>query len=58
MRKPIRFFLPRNRLKKTEEEEMKKEIKVQVTYSEGYKKRFTEACLNVIKKREKKESEK
>ena len=37
---------------------MKKEIKVQVTYSEGYQKRFTEACLNVIKKREKKESEK
>lgn len=58
MRKPIRFFLLKNRLKKTEEEEMKKEIKVQVTYSEGYKKRFTEACLKVIKKREQKESEK
>lgn len=37
---------------------MKKEIKVQVTYSEGYQKRFTEACLKVIKKRELKESEK
>lgn len=37
---------------------MKKEIKVQVTYSEGYQKRFTEACLKVIKKREQKESEK
>lgn len=35
---------------------MKKEIKVKVTYSEGYQKRFTQACLNVIKKREQKES--
>lgn len=55
MRKPIRFFLLKNRLKKTEEEEMKKEIKVHVTFSDGYQKRYTQACLNVIKKREEKE---
>ena len=24
----------------------KREIKVEVTYTEGYEKRFTEACLN------------
>lgn len=37
---------------------MKKEIKVQVTFSDGYQKRYTQACLNVIKKREQKESTK
>ena len=29
-----------------------KDIKVKVTYTEGYKKRFTEACLEVLKRRE------
>lgn len=29
-----------------------KEIKVKVITSEGYEKRFTEACLEVLKKRE------
>lgn len=29
-----------------------KDIKVKVTYTEGYQKRFTEACLEVLKKRE------
>jgi len=29
-----------------------KEIKVQVTYREGYQKRFTAACLEQIRKRE------
>ena len=29
-----------------------KEIKVVVTYSEGYEKRLTQACLDVLKKRE------
>ena len=29
-----------------------KDIKVSVTFTEGYEDRFTEACLEVIKKRE------
>lgn len=29
-----------------------KEIKVVVTYTQGYEKRFTEACLEVLRKRE------
>lgn len=29
-----------------------KEIKVVVEFTEGYEKRFTEACLEVLKKRE------
>ena len=29
-----------------------KDIKVKVTYTEGYQKRFTEACLEVLKRRE------
>lgn len=29
-----------------------KEIKVVVTYTPGYEKRFTEACLEVLRKRE------
>lgn len=28
-----------------------KDIKVEVTFTEGYQKRFTEACLQVIEKR-------
>ena len=35
---------------------MKKEIKVKVTFTEGYQKRFTEACLEVLKRRQKYES--
>lgn len=31
---------------------MKQEIKVKVTFSEGYEKRFTKACLEVLKRRE------
>lgn len=31
---------------------MKKDIKVKVTYIPGYEKRFTSACLEVIRKRE------
>ena len=34
-----------------------KEIKVQVTFIDGYEKRFTEACLEVIRKREKQQVE-
>lgn len=30
---------------------MQKDIKVEVTFTEGYQKRFTEACLEVLKKR-------
>lgn len=30
---------------------MKKEIKVKITYTEGYKERFTAACIKVAKKR-------
>lgn len=30
---------------------MQKEIKVEVKFTEGYQKRFTEACLQVIEKR-------
>lgn len=30
---------------------MKKDIKVKVVLSEGYEKRFTEACIKVAKKR-------
>lgn len=36
---------------------MNKEIKVKVTFVPGYEKRFTEACLEVIKKREIKRKE-
>jgi len=32
-----------------------KEIKVKVTYTEGYKERFTKACIQVASKREKHE---
>lgn len=32
------------------------EIKVKVTFTEGYEKRFTEACLNQLRNREKKEA--
>lgn len=32
-----------------------KEIKVKVTYTDGYKERFTKACIEVAKKREKHE---
>lgn len=31
---------------------MKKDVKVKVTYTEGYQKRYTQACLEVLKKRE------
>lgn len=32
---------------------MKKEdVKVKVTYTEGYQRRYTQACLEVLKKRE------
>lgn len=31
---------------------MQKEIKVEVTFTEGYQKRFTEACLEVLNERE------
>lgn len=30
---------------------MKKDIKVKIVFSEGYEKRFTEACIKVAKKR-------
>jgi len=30
---------------------MKREIKVQLTLSEGYRERFTKACIRVAKKR-------
>lgn len=33
----------------------KREIKIKVTYTEGYKERFTKACIEVAKKREKHE---
>lgn len=33
----------------------KEEIKVEVTYTDGYEKRFTEACLKYIRKRNEKE---
>lgn len=36
---------------------MNKEIKVKVTFTPGYEKRFTSACLEVIKKRERKGKE-
>ena len=29
----------------------KREIKVKITYTEGYKERFTKACIEVAKKR-------
>lgn len=41
---------------KKEGDLMKKEIKVRVTFTEGYQKRFTEACLEVLRRREKNES--
>lgn len=31
---------------------MKKEIKVEVTFTPGYEQRFTNACLEAIRKRE------
>lgn len=31
---------------------MKKEIKVKLTFTEGYQERFTKACIRVAKKRE------
>ena len=36
---------------------MKKEIKVKVTFTEGYQKRYTQACLDVLEKRETKKQE-
>mgnify|MGYP001042155144 CR=1 FL=1 len=30
-----------------------KDVKVKVEYTEGYEKRFTEACLKILKRREK-----
>ncbi len=33
----------------------KREIKVKITYTEGYKERFTKACIEVAKKRGKHE---
>jgi len=33
------------------EEKMKKEIKIEVTFTEGYEERFTKACLEVIRKK-------
>ena len=30
----------------------KKDIKIKVTYTDGYQKRYTEACLEVLRKRE------
>ena len=41
---------------KGEDGPLKKEIKVRVTFTEGYQKRFTEACLEVLRRREKNES--
>lgn len=37
---------------KRRKEERMKEIKIKVEYTAGYEKRFTEACLEVLKKRE------
>lgn len=34
---------------------MKKEIKIKVTFTEGYQERYTKACLEVIRKRTSKE---
>lgn len=39
-----------------EGKKIKKEIKVKVTFTEGYEKRFTQACLDVLKRREKSEN--
>lgn len=36
---------------------MKEGIKVEVKYTDGYEKRFTEACLNQISKRGKTEAD-
>jgi len=36
---------------------MKKEIKVKVQFSEGYRERFTKACLETLRKREAKEKQ-
>lgn len=33
----------------------KEEIKIEVRYTEGYEKRFTEACLKQLRKRREKE---
>lgn len=46
-----------NTLLKLRREEMKKDIKVEVKYTEGYQTRFTEACLQVIEKRKYKPSQ-
>lgn len=35
----------------------KREIKVEVTFTEGYEKRYTEACLKQIANRERKQKE-
>lgn len=35
----------------------KKEIKVEITYTAGYQQRFTAACLEILKRREKSEIE-
>ena len=47
-----RYFFTINVLQIERQEESMKEIKVVVTYNEGYEKRFTQACLDVLKKRE------
>lgn len=36
----------------------KQDIKVNITYTDGYKERFTRACIEVAKKREKHEEAK
>jgi len=36
---------------------LKKEVKVEVTYTPGYEKRYTEACLAVLKRRKAKQEE-
>ena len=36
---------------------MKKEINVKVIFTEGYEKRYTQACLEVLRKRDKKKTE-
>lgn len=36
---------------------MKKEIKVKVQFTEGYKQRYTKACLEILRKREAKEKQ-
>ena len=41
-----------------EKTEKKSEIKVKVTFTPGYEKRFTEACLAVLRRREMKADDK